>query len=71
MDDLIKILSSYGFPGAMMAVAIFFIYRMQDINKQERDEWRAQVSEQHKELVNITKDTHTILAEIRVMISRK
>jgi hypothetical protein len=71
MDELIKILSSYGFPGAMMAVAIFFIYRMQDINKKERDEWRAQAREQHGEIMDLAKNTYTVLSELRVMLNNK
>ena len=71
MEELIKMLGPYGFPWVIIAVGIFFIYRMQTIHREERAEWREQYNEQHQDVVVIAKDTNTILSEIKTMISFK
>ena len=71
MDELIKILSQYWLWWVWMWVMIYFIQRLQDISKQERDEWRAQSGKQHDEIADIAKNTYTVLSELKAMINHK
>lgn len=41
-----------------------------DIHRLERKEWREQSNKQHEEILNVTKDTHTILTEIKTLLHK-
>lgn len=82
MEELILKFADYGLSGLGFGVMIFFIYRMQTIYQEERREWKdAMVSQneqfvditsrQHDQLIQVVRDTHTILAEIKSLIQFK
>ncbi len=71
MDDLMVRLLQEWVLGVCLGIAVFFLYRMQNIHKDERKEWRDQSERQHDHLTWLTRDTHTLLTEIKAMIISK
>ena len=59
------------------AVGILIVYLISRINtlenqhKLEREEWRIQAKSQHDDLVKLSSDTHSLLSELKIMISTK
>jgi len=43
---------------------------MNDWHRQERDEWRKQAIWQNEALIKVTKDTHSILAEMKWLLQK-
>ena len=70
-DSLVQL----GAVGVLVFVLVWLVMRyekrMSEIHgnhKDEREEWRLQAREQHAEVVEVAKDSNTILAEIKTMI---
>ena len=70
MDELLITLGEYGLQGIAIAIMVYFIKRMQEIHREERKEWRESTEKQHGQLVNLTKDSHSVLTEIKTMLNK-
>ena len=79
MDSLIlNGISQLGAVGILVAVLIWLVVRYEKRMRElhlnhvkEREAWMKQAATQHEDIVNIAKESHTLLAEIKTILEKK
>ncbi len=71
-------ISQLGAVGILVAVLIWLVTRYEKRMAQihlnhvkEREAWMKQAATQHEDIVEIAKESHTLLAEIKTIISKR
>ena len=79
MDAIIEQIADNWIMGLFLAITLLAIWNMNKTQQKEREDqqiryekqqnfWRDQVDKQHTQLVCLTKDTHSILSEMRTLV---
>lgn len=68
MEEIIWQLWQFGLLWTMLWILILYIIRLSNSHREERWERKLQSEKQHEQLLEVIKDTHTILSEMKIMI---